>query len=442
MASIMASERSLVSVLFIAISVAALLMQTSARVRGDAEQYQRMASLYAEGFSGVSALPPFVFRVATPWLAARADAIVTPIVPRWLDLAIDDASGLDGVLGFYAVNIAASFAVAMVLLSYLRVFVRTAWIRLALVAFWMLQWHTPPRYTYFMPVNVEPTFLLAVTLVLLAIEHVSSGNRSRQAYLIAIIVLIGTLIREAMALLAVVSALHYYRDWRKRRVGHLELIPATLPLVATAAALVATRFLAVPFLPSEPFAVPLEMLREKSPVSWFQAWFFVFGPISIGLMLATPALVPFLRQRPHLVLYLAGVSLLAFVGGTDTERVLGWAFPVVLVLLGISLDEHLRTLRRRPLVALMLLAGILISARIFWPIPGGEETHIAMTNLAFNGASLVALLDKVLVMQNYYANLWTYYGSGPIHAVLLAVEVSMTAAFVVYLKSGARRLDE
>ena len=311
-------ERLLVALAFLIISTAAAFTQTPGRIFSDARQYHGMQAFYAAGFTGVSADAPFVYRVATPWLAALADAVVTPALPRWLDLAIDDAAGLDGVPGFFAVNILASFTGAWLLTTYLRLFIGSAGIRLGLVLFWMLQWHAPVRYTYFNPVNVEPVFLAFLLLALIAIERMPRGAIERGAYVLSAIVFAGTLVRESMLLIAAVFAVRYYTLWRAARpAAVIDALPAFLPLVAGGLALaVSTQFLGVPFHPPEPLAVPLEMLRTKSIFQWTLALFFAFSPVAIALIVANPRdHLRFLRSRPDLAVYLAGCAALAFVGG-------------------------------------------------------------------------------------------------------------------------------
>ena len=75
-------------------------------------------------------------------------------------------------------------------------------LRLVLVTFWLIQWHTPVRYTFFNPVNIEPLFLAFVTAALLAIERLRARRLALQAFVVTLLVFVGVFAREAMTLLA------------------------------------------------------------------------------------------------------------------------------------------------------------------------------------------------------------------------------------------------
>jgi hypothetical protein len=430
-------ERIAAAGVFLAVTLAALLAQRPAMLRGDAEEYYRMAAQYTRGETVVSVSAPFVYRVATPWLAARVDPFVSPALPRWLDSAIVGFTGVIGAPGFYAVNILGSFAALMLLVSYLRLFVSSAATRVLLVTFWMIQWHTPVRYTYFAPVNVEALFLVCMLLALLAIERLPSLPAERGALAVAAIVFAGTFVRESMLLIAVVFAIRYIDVWKSGTWRHRFL--SAFPLLAGLAALVVTtRLLAVPSTPTSPIAILWDTVRTKSIFGWVLGWFFTFGPAAIALLLSVfPDLRAFLRQRPWLLAYLAGCAVLAYAGGTDTERILGWAFPIVLVLLGRALERHRGLWHRNLALVVFLVASVLVSSRIFWPIPWQAETHTSFQDLGLDWTSLMALLDKVFVIENYYANLWSHFGSGPIHAAILVADIVLTAVVVTLLARSA-----
>ena len=374
---------------FVAIALWSAHSQTATRIFGDAKEYHQMAQQVASGSARVQAEGPFVFRILTPWLAASATPLVAHVIPPWLDRAIEDSSGLKGVPGFFFVNLLAALATVLLLTAYLRCFIASPLVRFLVVALWLSQWHAPARFVFFNPVNVEPIFLATLIASLLAMEK----SRDRPAWVAALwvapLVLVGTLCRESMALVAVVFAAHRSwvgpdPGWRGGRAVFL-----LLPACAWALAMALTRQVGVATNGDHPWAEPLRIAQTKPVFTWVLAWFFTFGPPSIALILSAPRETrDFLRGHRHLATLLAGCGVLAFAGTTDSERILGWASPVVLVLLGRAIERHGGVLSRAPVLVALLIVVHLGSSRLLWPVPIGVEARGACGTIG----SLLALV--------------------------------------------------
>ena len=168
------------------------------------------------------------------------------------------------------------------------------------------------------------------------------------------------------------------------------------------------------------------------------AWCFAFGPAALAIVLSARRQAwAFLKVHPHLGVYVALVGILAYVGGTDTERILGWAAPVIFLLVAIAVD-HLGDLLKRCWVLTSALVVVqLASARLFWSIPVGVDDPRTFASLRLDWPSAVALLDKALVIENYYANLWSFFGSRALHAWILVADL-IFIAFVVWRLGTAR----
>jgi hypothetical protein len=423
--------------LFCAISLAAASGQGAERIFADARQYLVMSWQFADGQSRVTADAPFVYRPATPWLAATVKPLVAPFVSPGVARAIEDASGLKGVEPFYAVNIGAAFAAMCLLLAYLRCFVHAPWVRLVVIAAWLAAWHAPARYVYFNPVNVEPLFLAAVVAGLLAVEKTREMNVLAAALAVTPLVVLATMCRESGVLIAAV----FLSSRPLLKLPGTQRLAACLPALAAILALVLVRQLGTSARPYQPWTEPLEMLRTKPLWGWVLAWFFTFGPSVIALIAsATGAVRQLFAARPELPVYLFLVGLLGFFGGTDTERILGWAAPVMMVVLGCALTATGPVLRRAPLVIGVLVVAQLASARLLWPVPVGMDQATRAAELGLDWASVVALMDKALVIDNYYANLWTYFGSRSVHGAILVFDVLFVIAVVAVMRRSSRPL--
>jgi hypothetical protein len=430
--------RVLVVLLFLLVSVYAASGQVVAKVYGDAIPYQRTALQFTEHQHPIRGEAPFVYRIGTPWLAALINPPLKWMTAGWPDALVDHWAGLDDVMPFYVINSAASLAIALLLLTYLGYFVRSAGVRVLLVLMWMSEWHTPVRFLYFYPVNVEPLFLVCVLTGLILLEEARSHPPARAFAFVSAVTVIGTLCRESMALLAVAAlasrhpiALIKARNWRTLAV-------VAAPVLAAVAALALTRYLVEPTNDYRAWSEPLMVLRTKPPESWFLAWFFTFGPAAMALMVVSwRPLLALLRGRPEMLTWVIGCGLLAYAGGTDTERILAWSMPVVYVMVGTAIERQWPLLRQMPITATALVVVHLCSARVFWTIPMAGDEAQAMSGLGFDLSSLAALADKFLIIDNYYANLWSNFGSRPLHAVTLVWDVAFVAAVWLAL----RRMD-
>jgi hypothetical protein len=431
-------ESIVVLFLFLAISLWSAAIQPGERVFGDAKQYHLMAQQFGASLIPVTANPPFVFRPATPWLAGLMEPAVTRALPAWLDRAIEDRSGLKGVAPFYLINILASLATSLALAAYLRYFVPDVGVRLSMVACWMLQWQAPVRFLYFYPVNVEPLFLLMAVLGLIVVERSRRTLSVSASVCMALLAFFGTLCRESMLLVALTFAVCHVRRGTAARGRAAALL--ILPLAAALAALVIARLVGAPAAAYSPWAEMLAMAREKPLPMWMLSWSFAFGLPVIAIILAAGRVTwGVLRSRPELAFYLAACGVLAYVGGTDTERILGWATPVMYALAGTAVVAFAGVLRPLASVTAGLVVMQSVSARWFWPIPVGIDDVRAFAQLDVSWASLMEVLDKAFVIDNYYSNLWSFYGSRAIHSTVLACDAALAFGLVLFLRRRERQ---
>ena len=192
-------EAAVASALFAVVSVWAAVTQHAERIFGDAQMYHRMAQQFGEGQLPVAVEAPFVYRPATPWLASVFNPLLSRILPRGVDFAIEDSSGLKGVPGFYLVNILSTFLTVHLLVLWMRLFDLDVRLRLLALTLWLFAWCAPARFVYFYPVNAEPFFLLSVVAALLVTEHLRRAPVFMATLAVTPVLFVGTLARESMA---------------------------------------------------------------------------------------------------------------------------------------------------------------------------------------------------------------------------------------------------
>lgn len=426
-----AFEILIVAAAFAIISISAAVMQPMEKIFADAQIYWSVAIQFYESRVPIHAQIPGGSRIATPWLAATLRPAVSRAMPQ-LDGRVEDASGLLGVTPFLLINIVASAAGMLLLLLYLRRFIDSAVVRIGLVIAWAAMWHSPVRWVYFYPANVDALSMASLLAGLLIIEAWRDRSPLVASLLLAPVVFVGTLIKETIVLVPIAFGIaQVAAAARDRRVDRL--VASAVPVVAMAMALLFVRSILVPDPGPQKWIEIDYILRNKPLWTWGLGWFFTFGPPVIALIVAGYREVwAFLLARPDIAGYLAACAVLGYVAGTgsDTERLLALGTPAVYVLAGQAIMARRSVLRRMPLMLALLLVVQIASSRLFWPIPVGVDSPTRVSELSAGWSAIPALADKFLIIDNYYANLWSFFGSRPVHAATLAFDLALTLVVV------------
>lgn len=297
----------------------------------------------------LQALEPFVYRIGAPCLAA-----LVPASPR---------------TGLFSINLAASVLLLFLLAAWLgRVVDRriVPWL-LAVFAF---HWLGPLRYTFWYPTYVDPLAMCAIVGALLL--------RDRPIGLVTVCVA-GALVRETVVIvpaslmigrLLTVTKWGRSPDWRaivNDRAAAIGLTATTFSLVAIAAAHAVVR-------PASDYWMAdsaLYWAYTKALPAYLLAWCITYGPMLVLPLACWRPVGKFLSEAPEYGVLLTAVSALAWIGGTDTERFLIWAAPIVLVLVGIAAADI--DWRRYRGALWLLIAGQVVNGRWFLLTPTAVE---------------------------------------------------------------------
>lgn len=390
-------------------------------VTWDAVQYYLVSSQLAAG-QVPAAEAPYVYRLGLPWLVAQ----LWPAEPA---------------RGFFVINLACGLAVAAMLSLWLRHGIERLTVRLAMVALFAAAWHGPVRYVHFNGGYVDPPFMLCVLLSLMLLQAMPRQARPLQVAVFTVLTIAGTFIRETM-LLVPASALLMGNpiqratspvDWLRRMRWFL-LIPIAAGIVVIAV----THSVVIADTTRSFLAAARQWIR-KPPSAYALAWFTAYGPALALLLFDWRQVAADLRERQHLAMFLAFCTVLAFFGGSDTERFVFWGMPVVYLLLGRSFERHIGLFASAALAASFVMAQAM-SARIFWSIP---DPRLETAPLA-DGAGLLeriyAVADRVLVIKHFHWNLWSSFGSQPFRLVRLALYLGVTALLIWGLRRRARQV--
>jgi hypothetical protein len=389
----------------------------------DGDEYYVMTEQIAAGETPRAAAP-YVYRLATPWLVAH-------LSPRAI------------VNGYRAINLTAAAVTAAMLLVWLRRFVAERWARLLAVTLFIVEWHGPVRFVFYYPVYVDPLvfpFLIAGLLLIDSLRSRSEHAITRLVALTAICV-VGALTREVMIVVPIALLVARHPIGRAPSTGGARAPELLwwLPLAATVATLAATRIVTQPRLAFSFVGTALFHVRNKPFYTWLLAWFITFGPVLALVFDDWRSAWRGLTERQDLAVYLALFGVLAYIGGHDTERYLFWSMPVVYVLIAQALVSHRAALSHTYLASALIVAQA-VSERIFWGIPSPSLATATLEEMPSRAARAYAILNRLVVVDDFHWNLWSNFGSRSFHALLLAIYVAFSAAVIAWLRLRAVRL--
>ena len=291
---------------------------------------------------------------------------------------------------------------------------------------------------------VDPPMFAFLVAGLMAIDWMRRDDSLLPVVALAALAFFGTLVREVMIVIPL--ALLFSRDRLGRttvqrlRDGDRHVGLVLIPLLAAAAAVVVTRLVTTPRADSYTFlGAVLENASKKPVFTWVLAWFFTFGPVLAVVAFDWKRAGRFLAGRQDLAVYLGFFALLSYIGGTDTERLLLWAMPVVYVLIGRAIEWRPQLFLTAPLV--ILACAQAVSSRVFWPVPSPGTDVDALTTTGPRLQVLWALVNRAVVVDDFHWNLWSAFGSRPIHALTLAWDVAFVGAMVFWLKRRSRTMN-
>lgn len=330
----------------VAVSLSALTqesLQSEGGLGFDGSQYALLTSqCWTEP---LRALEPFVYRIGAPCIAA-----LLPGPPK---------------TSLLVVNVTSSVLLLFLLAAWLRRHVPSNIVPWLLVAF-AFHWLGPLRYSWWYPTYIDPPALCVMTAALLL--------RDRPAPFV-LLCMLGALIREttlmvpaafAVGRLLTLTAWGTRLEWR----GVLADRSVRSAIAGTIGAVLAIGFAHAVVTPSSDYWMAdaaLYWAYTKPFPSYALAWCITYGPILALPMVSWRPVARWLADAPEYAVLLAGIAVMAWIGGSDTERFLLWGAPIALAAIGVAAAN---IEWRRSLGALALLAaGQILNGRWFLETP-------------------------------------------------------------------------
>jgi len=352
---------------------------------------------------------PFVYRIGTPFLAS--------LIPAYSLLN-----------SFWLINSLANAVSVFLFLILLRLYLHDWRVRVLLLTLFMFQWHGPIRMVYHYPAYVDPAFFCFLMSGLILTTKLKSRYSSVTLVSLSIVMFLGAVFRESVLLIAlalpfITNPVDFDILERRGLIRKILAVKASmlLPLAAVICGLAFTRILTTQTNGYSFFRTAVFWAFQKPLPSYILAWFVAFGPIVTLALYDIKGCWAFLKRQQHLLLIILGYAFLAWIGGSDTDRILFWAAPVIYILIGMAIEHHASLLRSVPLV-LVLFTLQAISQRILWATPDYP------TDFPYRNPFLTLIGEQVQLL-----DLYSFYANDKVESLSLIQYALCTLCILLWL---------
>ena len=401
---------------FVVISVYSAHVQQITLTRfGDGDEYFFAAEQMA-AHQTIRAETPYLYRIALPWLVAHT-------FPQRIEF------------GFRLYNTIAAFAGPMLLLAWLRRFGVRAEIAALTSVLYIADWIGPARFLYYYPIYVDPPFIALCMWGLLIVDGLRRRFSWPRTIGLAVLCALGGAVRETMLLVPI--AFLFANVTFDRQPGEQARIPRiarVLPLAATA--LVVALCHLIPAEPRRQLSAlenAFYLFNEKPLFTLPLAFFMTFGPVLAIVLYDWRRVRDLVMKHFYLVVFFGGCFAGGYVGGHETERYLIWASPVVFLLIAQALERHGAALVRSAWMFVALVGAQALGEHVFFGIPDPSFSVAEWSSLTTVGQKAWGVINRLVIVDDFSWNLWSYFGSRPFHALLLAIYAAFSASLMLYL---------
>ena len=398
--------------------------------------YYQVANQISKGLK-IRSEGPFVYRIGTPFL-------VSVFFKN------------DLLYGFKVINIIANLFSTILFIFWLRLFLKDWRIRSILVILFITAWHGPVRFTIYDPTYTDPWLFVILLIGLILIEqvkrlvkknHSSAGPSNWSLIKVSIILIvcvglisfIGVFFREVVLIIPVALVFitnpipHIHEVIHPLAYGQLKKMLkkpfylSIFPLLMGIAAIFLVRSVASQNNDYSFIKTARDWAYEKPALTYLHAYFITFGPLILVPVYFWRRTLNFLRNNQHLQIFLAIFLILAWIGGSDTERFLFWAMPVFYLLIGIVIVENIN-LFKSPLLILLLVGSSICSLRLFWIVADYPNSFVTPFPIL-----------SILSNKFQYLDLWSYFANRSIQVKSLAEYLLLSGVILVWFQ---RRMDK
>lgn len=308
-----------------------------------------------------------------------------------------EITGLDLMESALHVNLFGMFITVILLLFWFRIFIKSYWVRALLLLLFMTAWFAPLRISFYLPMSSDTWGALWFLVGLLLLNYIRKLHDNEKSIfwsvvIFSMIVAVGILFRESNAVLALAIFFilnpfeffspssktltrSYLLNYMKKLWGfyfNKKFIVLFMPIVAVVIVNLAVSTFVIKIDESGSyngyFWAIMTWLYTKSLPEFALGVFNAYGPIFLLTPFFYGLFKSFFIKRQELFFLLVISFFFGYIGGADTERILFMSgFPIVLVLIGFSIESVFKSEQRWWLYVLLLFQTI--AYRFYWFLP-------------------------------------------------------------------------
>ncbi|MDB5048223.1 MAG: hypothetical protein JWO30_1294 [Fibrobacteres bacterium] len=316
----------------------------------DGAKYEHMYRQAREG-ERFAEEKPYVFRVATPWLAAH--------------LGLSDTR-----TAFHAVNLGSVLLTGLLLLWIMTAAGARPGISIFLVAVFFLQWHAPLRQQFYDSFGVDAASQPFTCLIFLA--HLCLRGKVPRLAALSAATFIGVFFRESVLFATfavwaaeVFAAARTRGGWSIGLARERSLWAAALPMAAGLAGVAITHVMVQGSGPYSFLVTVLYYLYHKPLMVLIHAFYNGYGTLLIPVLVFWRRAWAYVRAEPLLGIYPLITFALGWTAGGDTTRINFWGCFALLPLAARVLSD----LRLATFGIGAFLALEAVTTRMFFSIP-------------------------------------------------------------------------
>jgi len=410
-------EFLIITSVFIITSIASQLYQLHITLNGgrsfDGLYYYQVAEQISNG-EKPSSEAPFVYRIGTPLMVAYFFKN-------------------DLLNGFKVINIIGNVFSVVLFALWLRLFLKDWRIRTLLVGLFITAWHGPIRFTYFDPVYTDPWLFVLLLIGLIGIQKLKTKPNTGVVILLGLLSFVGVVFREMFLIIPIALAftanpIPPFRvmatslaDLRIFQVIKRPNYQFLFPLVLGILGIFLVRSVVFQTNDYTFIKTAIDWLYDKQISTYVHAYFITYGLLIILPIYSWRTTKKFLAENQHLLIFLLGFMLIGWIGGSDTERFLYWAMPVVYLLIGFAIQKN-KDLLNSPLLILLLLGCTICSQRLFWTVPDFPN----------NFKTPLPILS-ILSNKFQYLDLWSWFGERTLMLISLSEYLILSTLFLLWM---------